>query len=108
MPLISSPLLDGERIYIVNDNGIALCINALDGRELGRQRLRGTYSASPVLADGHLYFLNETGETTIVQSSNQYVEVAGNQVEGNTLASLAFGDGAMFLRSDRALYRIEN
>jgi len=108
VPLISSPLLDGERIYIVNDNGIVSCINALNGRELWRQRLRGTYSASPVLADGRVYFLNEAGETTIVQSSNQYVEVASNKVEGNTLASLAFGDGAMFLRSDRALYRIEN
>lgn len=108
VPLISSPLLDGERIFIVNDNGIASCINAVNGRELWRQRLQGTYSASPVLADGRVYFLNETGETTIVQSSNQYVEVARNQVEGNTLASLAFGDDAMFLRSDRALYRIEN
>jgi hypothetical protein len=61
-----------------------------------------------VLADGRVYFLNETGETTIVQSANEYVEIARNRVEGNTLASLAFGDGAMFLRSDRALYRIEN
>lgn len=108
IPLISSPLLDGERIYIVSDNGIASCINALDGRELWRQRLRGTYSASPVLAAGRVYFLNETGETTIVESGNQYVEAARNQLEGNTLASLAFGDGAMFLRSETALYRIEN
>ncbi len=108
VPLIPSPLLDGERIYIVSDNGIASCINALNGRELWRQRLSGTYAASPVLADGRVYFLNETGETTIVQSANQYVEVARNHVEGNTLASLAFGDGAMFLRSDTALYRIEN
>ena len=108
VPLISSPLLDGERIYIVSDNGIASCINALDGRELWRQRLRGTYAASPVLADGRVYFLNETGETTIVQSADQYVEAASNRVNGNTLASLAFADGAMFLRSDTALYRIEN
>jgi outer membrane protein assembly factor BamB len=108
IPLISSPLLDGERIYVVNDNGIASCINALNGGELWRRRLPGTYAASPVLADGRVYFLNETGETTIVQSANEYVEIARNRVEGNTLASLAFGDGAMFLRSDRALYRIEN
>jgi outer membrane protein assembly factor BamB len=108
VPLISSPLLDGERIYMVSDNGVVSCINALNGSELWRQRLRGTYSASPVLADGRVYFLNETGETTIVQSANQYVEVARNQVEGETLASLAFGDGAIFLRSDTALYRIEN
>jgi outer membrane protein assembly factor BamB len=108
VPLTSSPLLDGERVYMVNDNGIASCINAINGRELWRQRLPGTYSASPVLADGRVYFLNETGETTIVQSANQYVEIARNRVEGNTFASLAFGDAAMFLRSDTALYRIEN
>jgi outer membrane protein assembly factor BamB len=108
VPLISSPLLDGERIYIVNDSGIASCINALNGRELWRQRLPGTYSASPVLAHGRVYFLNETGETTIVQSSNQYLALASNKINGNTSASLAFGDGAMFLRSDTALYRIEN
>jgi outer membrane protein assembly factor BamB len=108
IPLISSPLLDGERIYVVNDNGIASCINALTGAELWRQRLPGTYAASPVLADGRVYFLNETGEATIVQSANQYEAVATNRVDGNTLASLAFGDGAMFLRSEQALYRIEN
>jgi outer membrane protein assembly factor BamB len=108
VPLISSPLLDGERIYMVSDNGVISCINALDGSELWRQRLRGTFSASPVLADGRIYLLNETGETTIVQSANQYVEVARNRVEDATLASLAFDEGAMFLRSETALYRIEN
>ncbi len=108
VPLTPSPLLDGERIYMVSDNGIASCLNAVNGSELWRQRLPGMYSASPVLADGNVYFSNETGETTIVQSADQYVEIARNRVDGNTFASLAFGDGAMFLRSDTTLYRIED
>lgn len=108
VPLTSSPLLDGERIYMVSDNGIASCIHAINGRELWRQRLPGAYSASPVLADGRVYFTNEAGVTTIVKSANQYVEVAQNRVDGSTFASLAFGDAAMFLRSDAALYRIED
>lgn len=107
IPLIPSPLLDGERIYIVSDNGIVTCINAVDGSELWRQRLSGTYSASPVLADGRVYFTNETGETTVIESSNSYVELARNRIDGDTLASLAFADSAMFLRSNTALYRIE-
>jgi outer membrane protein assembly factor BamB len=107
VPLTSSPLLDGERLYMVSDSGIASCFDASSGRELWRMRMTGAYASSPVLAAGRVYFTNEVGQTTIIESSSEYVEVARNEVLGRTLSSLAFSDGAMFLRSDTTLYRIE-
>jgi outer membrane protein assembly factor BamB len=106
-PHTPSPLLDGERLFIVSDRGIASCYDSSTGQELWRSRLPGAYSSSPVLVAGRVYFTNEVGVTTIVEASDEYVEVARNEVLGRTFASLAFSDGAMFLRSDTTLYRIE-
>lgn len=107
VPLTPSPLLDGERIYIVSDTGIASCFRASTGEELWRKRMAGAYSSSPVLAAGNVYFTNEVGGTTIIEAADEYIEVARNEVLGRTLASLAFSEGAMFLRTDTMLYRIE-
>lgn len=107
VPLTPSPLLDGERIYIVSDSGIASCFDAATGAELWRKRMPGAYSSSPVLAAGRVYFTNEVGGTTIIEASSEYIEIARNEVLGRTFASLAFSDGAMFLRSDTTLYRID-
>lgn len=107
VPLTSSPLLDGGRIYIVSDSGIASCFDAATGAELWRKRMPGAYSSSPVLAAGRIYFTNEVGGTTIIEAASEYREIARNEVLGRTFSSLAFSDGAMFLRTDTTLYRIE-
>src|SRR4029079_9382571 len=62
-PDVPTPLTDGTLVYVINDRGIMFCLEARTGREVyGRQRLRpGTYSASPVLADGRIYVINEDG-----------------------------------------------
>jgi outer membrane protein assembly factor BamB len=60
-PDVPTPVTDGTYVYVVNDRGIMFCLDARTGKEIyGRQRLRpGTYSGSPVLADGRIYVTNE-------------------------------------------------
>ncbi len=58
-------------------------------------------------AEGHIYFTNEEGLTTVMAADKNQTILAENQVEGRTLASLATADKAIFLRTDKALYRIE-
>ncbi len=84
-----------------------MCLDAKTGKQHWQKRLGGNYSASPILADGRIYFLSEKGTATVIKPGRTYAQLAVNEVMGRTLASLVPSDGAMFLRTDRALYRIE-
>ncbi len=111
VPKSPSVLLVGEELYMVDDAGIASCLDAVSGDVHWQERLNGKFSASPSLADGRIYFQSETGTTTVVTPGREYLEVAKNQVgdgEIRTFASFAFLDNAILLRSETSLYRIEN
>ena len=105
-PLTPSPLLAGDELYVVNDQGIATCLDARTGEPRWQQRLGGNYSASPVLADGRIYFLSEGGMATVIAADKTFRKLATNQLDGATLASIAVSNGSLFIRSDRHLYRI--
>ncbi len=105
-PKNPSPLAVGDEIYLISDNGIATCLDIQSGQRHWQKRLGGNYSASPLFADGRIYFTNEKGLTTVIAPGTQYQELAQNYIDGRTLASLAVIDGALFLRSDSHLYRI--
>lgn len=107
VPHNPSPLLVGERLYLVSDQGVLTCIDATGGKEIWRQRLGGNFSASPTLVGDKIYLLNESGTAFVVAAADTYQLLAENQLDGRTLASPAFVDRAMFLRSDTHLYRIE-
>ena len=107
VPLTPSPLLVGDELYMVSDRSIATCLDAKTGRQLWQARVDGASSASPTYAAGNVYFLNEAGQMTIFEAGPERKEIARNQLDGRTLASPAFVDGAMFLRTEQALYRIE-
>jgi outer membrane protein assembly factor BamB len=108
IPRTPSPLLVGNEIYIVSDNGIATCIDAKTGEELWRARLDGNYSASPIYADGRIYFLSEEGESIVIAPGRQLKHLATNHLDGPTLASMAVSHNSLFIRSATHLYRISN
>ncbi len=108
VPLTPSPLLVGDELYLVSDNGIASCVDAKTGEQIWRARLEGKYSASPVLAGGRIYFLNESGLATAIAPGREFEKLATSQLDGRSLASMAVVDGAIYLRSDTHLYRIED
>jgi outer membrane protein assembly factor BamB len=108
VPLTPSPIIVGEHIYIVSDNGILGCFEAKSGKEVWRQRLPGSYSASPVFAGGRIYFLSEEGEMTVIATGTTFRKLGSNKLEGRFFASPAVSSGAIFLRSDSHLYRLQN
>lgn len=108
VPLTPSPLLVGNELYMVSDNGIATCVDAKTGQELWRARLGGNHSASPIYADGKIYFLSEEGESVVIAPGRELKHLATNQLEGPTLASMAVSSGSLFIRSATHLYRISN
>ena len=106
-PLTPSPILVGDELYMVSDFGIATCVDALTGEIHWQERLGGNHSASPVFAGGRIYFQNERGVTTVLAPGTEFDVLARNRLDGSTLASMAVSEGAIFLRTDTHLYRIE-
>lgn len=106
--LTPSPLLVGEELYLVSDNGIATCVDAKTGVQHWQMRLGGNHSASPVYADGRIYFLNEEGESVVIAPGKEFKVLAQNQLDGQTLASMAVSSSSLFIRSQTHLYRLSN
>jgi outer membrane protein assembly factor BamB len=107
-PDVPTPVTDGTYFYSLNDNGIVWCLDAKTGKEVyGGQRIRtGTYSASPVLADGKVYATSEAGVTVVIRAGPKFEVLAENDLAGYTLSSIAISDGHIFLRTTQFLYSI--
>ncbi len=107
-PDVPTPVTDGMYFYIVNDRGIVWCLDAKTGKELyGQQRIAsGTYSASPVLADGKIYITNEDGLTTVIKAGPKFEVLAENNLDDYCLSSPAISDGQIFIRTGKYLYCI--
>jgi len=99
-----SPLLVGSELYVLNDEGSVHCLDAADGRILGKARLEGKYAASPVYADGRIYCCSREGKTTVLEAGPVLKVLAENQLDGPVFASPAFSETAIYLRTDTHLY----
>lgn len=107
-PDVPTPTSDGERLYIIDDRGIALCLNVRDGSTVwDRTRIEpGTYSASPLLADSKIYAISEEGTTTVLKAGDEFEILAVNRLDDYTLASPAQAGNQLFIRTAEYLYCI--
>ncbi len=107
-PDVPTPTSDGERLYIIDDRGIALCLRVRDGSVVwDRTRIEpGTYSASPLLADGKIYATSEDGTTSVLKAGDTFEVLAVNRLDDYTLASPAVSGNQIFIRTAEYLYCI--
>ncbi len=106
VPHSASMLVLGDELYYVADNGIASCADAKTGEVYWSERLGGGFSASPVAAEGRIYFQNETGTTFVLKPGKKFEQIAKNDIGEPTLASFAIADGTIYLRSEKFLRKI--
>jgi outer membrane protein assembly factor BamB len=106
-PNTPSMLLVGDELYFVSDGGVASCVEARTGKLYWNERLGGDFSASPLHADGRIYFTNERGRTFVVKASTMFEKLAENDLGERTLASLAVSGPAILIRTESHLYRIQ-
>ena len=107
-PLTPSPLVVGDELYFVSDAGVATCADAKTGAVHWSERLEGNFSASPVAAEGRVYFQNESGVASVVKADKTFELLAENDLGERSLASYAVGGGALFIRTERHLWRIDS
>jgi len=103
---IPSLLLHDGLLYMAHDNGKFTCFNADDGAEIWSQKLEGGFSSSPVLANGHIYVVNEDGVMFVLKEGRQFELVAKNNLGDGGFATPSICDGRIYLRTLHALYCI--
>lgn len=107
VPENPSPLIHEGRIFFVSDKGIATAVEAGTGKQIWSRRLGGNFSASPILAGGHIYFCNEQGETYLIKPGPTAGPVRKQTLDGHILASPAAVGKSLYIRTDKALYCLE-
>lgn len=106
-PGTSSPVVAGGRVYTINGAGVLSCGDARNGERAWQVRLKGPFSASPVIAGNLLYAPNEAGLLQVVDLSKPEGEVVSELNLGDTiLATPSLANDALYLRSDKRLWKI--
>jgi len=106
-PLTPSVVVVGDELYMVADNGLATCADARTGAIHWTHRLDGNFSASPVAAEGRVYFQNESGVGSVIKASKTFEPVAENDLKERTLASYAVIEGGLIIRTESGLVRVK-
>ena len=107
-PDVPTPVSDGELLYVVQDNGVVHALDVASGDLVytNRRLEPGTYSASPILADGKIYATSEDGNTTVFRAGREFEVLATNTLPGYTLSTPSVADGHLYLRAGGILYAI--
>ena len=106
---VPSPVLHKGNLYWVNDRGVAYCIDAKTGKEVGKKRIGGQFYASAVLIKDKLYVVSRFAGTYVLAATPELTQVAHNKLSDDSdfSASPAVSDGQFILRSDKYLYCIQ-
>ncbi len=104
---IGSPVLLGEHVYLVNENGTAECLELKTGKDLwGKKVVCGTVWGSLVAAGGRLYITDKSGDTAVLAASPKFEELAKNSLGETSMSTPAVADREIFLRTHKHLWCI--
>ncbi|MBN2314970.1 MAG: PQQ-binding-like beta-propeller repeat protein [Sedimentisphaerales bacterium] len=106
VPKVPSMLYVKPYLFIVTDTGVAKCLKAATGDVIWRERIGSKYSASPIWAEGRIYFLSEKGNTTVIEAGPEFKILAENELNEKCCASPAVSNQQLFIRSEHNLYCI--
>ncbi len=101
---VPSPLAYDGHFWVVSDSGYLSCLEARTGKRLWMKKLGRRHSASGLLADGHLYFTDDDGQTFVLKATPKFELVARNSLGEECYASPAVSGGQIFLRTLHHLY----
>jgi outer membrane protein assembly factor BamB len=113
---VPSPVVYQGHLYVVSDQGSAICLQAKTGKLVYKERLPGVtggkpFYASVVLADGHLYATSRRNGTFVIQAAPTFTLLAQNRLADDDTdfnGTPAITGKQLFLRSNRYLYCIES
>ena len=108
MPPRASPIIIKGLLFVVDRNGYISCIEAKTGKSIWQKRMKGRFSASPILANNLIYFFNEDTVCTIIKPTRELDIVTENKLSSDKLmATPAFDENSIYIRTENNLYRIK-
>ena len=108
-PYIPTPLIYGDQLYVLH-NGVLTSYKVATGEQVYQKRLGGTggsFSASPVAADGKIYCSSEDGDVYVIKAGPEYEELAKNPIGEVVMATPAISDGLIIFRALKHVYAIK-
>jgi len=106
-PDVPCPLLVNGLVYLNNESGVMICIDADTGKEQYKQRMHSErYRASPIYADGKIYCTARDGTITVLKAGNKFETLSVNKLPDLVTASPIISDGKVFVRGFDRLWCI--
>ncbi len=104
-PYMPTPIVYGDYFYTCGNDGVVTCYDAKTGKQQYRERIggKGGYTASPVAADGRLYFTSEEGGTRVVKAGATYELLSINPLDDICMATPAIADAMFIVRTEKYL-----
>jgi outer membrane protein assembly factor BamB len=107
LPYLTGPLLYNEILYVIRGGGILTTFNPETGELLRQERLKdaiGDYYASPVAADGKIYFVNKEGKVTVIRAGANWEILSSGDLDEQVIAAPAIADSRIYIRTEGTLY----
>jgi len=105
-PYTPTPIIYGDQLYALADNGVLSAYDAKTGELIYQQRLPSSFSASPVAADGRLYLASEDGDVFVVKTGRQYELLSRNVMGQPLMATPALSQDMLIVRGENAIYAL--
>ncbi len=105
-PLVPTPVVVGERLFFVTDQGAMACANAVTGAILWREQVSGNFYSSPVCADGRLYFVTKLGDVLVVAAGDQFKLLTRVPLGEKCFATPALANGMIFFRTYSRIFAL--
>lgn len=106
-PYMPTPIVYGEYFYTCGNGGMVTCYEADTGVEIYKERLGGeSYTASPIAADGRIYFTSESGQVRVLKAGRKFELLAVNRMDDVCMATPAISGGMLLVRSQHFLYAL--
>jgi outer membrane protein assembly factor BamB len=106
---IQTPIAVGDLLWGCLDNGIVTCFDVKTGKVYYEERIGAGnegFSASPVAANGHLYFTGEQGDVFVLAATNKFSVLATNKLGGISLSTPAISEGVLFFRTTEKILAV--
>ena len=106
MPLVPTPLVVGERLFLWTDGGVVSCLEVSTGKVIWRERVAGDFFGSPVCVANRLYCIAKNGDVVVLAASDTFQELARVPLGEPSFSTPAVADGVMYLRTSGHLYSL--
>ena len=107
MPQKPSPVLHRGLIYVIADNGVAVCLRETDGSVVWKKRIGGNFSSSPMVVGQSLLMCSQEGVVTVLSLGEEATVIGENQLDSQIMSSPAVVENSLIIRTSQSLYRFE-